>query len=158
MIDNKLKGKEYLKKNLLPLIQNIKTKKTNSFILKAIGLDEKGSSQSINIQFGNIIEIFWNKTISDSEGTINLIEHDNMIMIGDKKRQVDHFFRVNQKSFYLECKCNLDFDSEKIKASNQKVKDITEKYSETIFELTTGYFCPVISVLPKELKNKYIIY
>ncbi len=153
---NTLVGNDYLKKNLLPLIQNIKVKKTESFILKAIGLHEKGSSQSINIQFGNVIETFWNKTISDSDNPINLIENDNMIIIDNKKRQVDHFFRVNQNYFYLECKCNLDFDSEKIKASNQKVKDITKKYSEDDVDLTTGYFCPVLDVIPKKLKNKYL--
>ena len=40
-------------------------------------------------------------------------------------RQIDHFFKMIQR-IYMESKCNLNFDTEKIVASNKKVLELTK--------------------------------
>ncbi len=151
---NQLTGIEYLEKNLLPLVKNIQPTVTKSYILQAVGLDNRPSLSSINIQFGNKIEIFWNKVISDSNAK-NLIEENNLIIINKNKKQQDHFFCVEDKYFYLESKCNLNLDSEKSKASNQKIKDITNKHKVKIDNLISGYFVPVKSIISTSERKKY---
>ena len=114
----------YLNETLLPLIEGITPKQSESYTLDALGL-ERQSSQSILISFGERIEQFWNKVISDSESA-NLIEDNNLIEVNGKMRQIDHNFvsEVDGVNYYLESKCNLNFDSEKIKASNKKINEV----------------------------------
>ena len=118
---------EYLDQNLKPLIQSIKPKYSESYILEAFGL-KRISSQSFLISVGNQLENFWNKVISDSERNNNLIEEDNMVNVAGKLRQVDHYFDIIDEAIkqYLESKCNLNFDSEKIKESNKKVGQVKD--------------------------------
>ena len=80
----------YLNQTLLPLIEGIKPKQSESYTLDALGL-ERQSSQSILISFGERIEQFWNKVISDTNST-NLIEDNNLIEVNGKMRQIDHNF------------------------------------------------------------------
>ena len=82
---------------------------------------ERISSQSIVIALGNHLETFTNKVISDSERVNNVIELNNMVNVAGKLRQVDHCFEDLDSAWrvYLESKCNLNFDSEKSKASNK---------------------------------------
>ena len=75
----------YLDQNLKPLIQSIKPKYSESYILEAFGL-KRISSQSFLISVGNQLENFWNKVISDSERNNNLIEEDNMVNVAGKLR------------------------------------------------------------------------
>ena len=56
-------GTEYLKRNLLPLIDGIKPKTTDSWIAEICGCDDIVSTQSIFISMGGRIEKFWNKVI-----------------------------------------------------------------------------------------------
>jgi len=153
MLNYELKGKKYLEKNLLPLMQNIKVKKSDSLILGCLDI-QKVSINSFHIQFGIRLEKFWNKVISDSLAT-NLIEKNNIIKIKGKSKQQDHFFTINNEYYYLESKCNLTLDSEKTKTSNKKVKDISEKHRSVYNNVTSGYFIPTTSVVDPKTSKKY---
>lgn len=142
---------EYLTKNLLPLIVTIQPKPSESYTLAALGLVRK-SSQSILITFGERIEQFWNKVISDSESE-NLIEENNLVEVEGKQRQIDHNFKCVQDliNYYLESKCNLNFDSEKIKASNKKIEEVKDAVGADV----GAYFVPVVSEIAKKDLTKY---
>jgi hypothetical protein len=146
----------YLEENLLPLILSIKTPKTDSYIMIAAGLGNRTSQSSILIQVGNKLEEFWNKVISKCAR--NLIEVSNKIKVNGKNRQLDHLFECMPNTYllYLESKCNLNFDTEKKPASNDKVKvvcdAIFEKYNS---EVIAGYFVPCIREVPDDVKKKY---
>lgn len=143
---------DYLETNLLPLIISIKPKQTQSNILKTLGLNNRTSQQSILIAFGERIEHFWNQVISDSNAN-NLIEELNFIEVKDgRKRQVDHLFKINAKSYYLESKCNLGFDSEKSRSSNDKVNAVAEAIGGNVF---AAYFVPVVDTVSKSEQTKY---
>lgn len=143
----------YLEDNLLPLILDIKTPKTDSYIMIAAGLGDKTSQSSVLIQVGNKLEIFWNKVISAC--CTNLIEDNNKIKVGSKNRQLDHLFESDM-IYYLESKCNLNFDTEKKPASNEKVDAVcdavSDKYNK---EVWAGYFVPCIREIPADVKKKY---
>ena len=142
----------YLEENLLPLVLSIKPKKTESYILQSLGLDDRVSSQSILIAFGERIEKFWNNVISDSLIAQNLIEESNLIDVNGRTRQIDHLMRIIDQVFYLESKCNLNFDSEKVRASNNKINDITSVLGVNV---NSGYFVPVVLEISKSDKTKY---
>lgn len=147
---------DYLEQHLLPLILSIKTPKTDSYIMIAAGLGDRTSQSSVLIQVGNKLEEFWNGVISKC--ATNLIEVSNKIEVNDKNRQLDHLFETmpNTHILYLESKCNLNFDTEKKPASNDKVEAvcnaISEKYNS---EVTAGYFVPCIREVPDDVKKKY---
>ena len=138
----------YLDDNLKPLIESIKPKKSQSYILEALDLD-RYSSHGIQITFGERIEQFWNKVISDSS-CMNLIEDNNIVEVNGKNRQIDHLFRAD-RTYYLESKCCLNFDSEKVKASNRKIQEI----KETVNADEAGYFIPVVSTIAQKYLTKY---
>ena len=138
----------YLDDNLKPLIESIKPKKSQSYILEALDLD-RYSSHGIQITFGERIEQFWNKVISDSS-CMNLIEDNNIVEVNGKNRQIDHLFRAD-RTYYLESKCCLNFDSEKVKASNKKIQEI----QETVGADEAGYFIPVVSTTDQKYLTKY---
>lgn len=144
-------GFSYLDKNLKPLIQSIKPRESESYTLDALGLDRQ-SSQSILITFGERIEQFWNKVISDSKSD-NLIEENNLVEVKGKQRQIDHSFKCHLDSvlYYLESKCNLNFDSEKIKASNKKITEVKDALGADI----GAYFVPVVRQIPQKDLTKY---
>lgn len=142
----------YLEENLLPLVLSIKPKQTESYILQALGLDDRVSPQSILIAFGERIEQFWNTVISDSLVAQNLIEESNLIDVNGRTRQIDHFFRLLCETWYLESKCNLNFDSEKVRASNEKIADIALTIGG---DVKSGYFVPVVAEISKKEKTKY---
>jgi hypothetical protein len=122
----------------------------------AAGLGNKTSQSSILIQVGNKLEEFWNGVISKC--TKNLIEVTNRIEVKDSNRQLDHLFEglENTYLFYLESKCNLNFDTEKKPASNTKVKEVTEAISQKYQKpVLNGYFVPCIRDVPEEVKKKY---
>jgi len=145
----------YLERHLLPLILSINPTKVESYIDACLGWEPENSVQSIRIQFGNKIEEFWNQVISDAKNAENLIAENNMIMVGKDERQLDHLFeyRVGENVYklYLESKCNLNFDSEKDKASNAKIKAVLA----TMEDATGAYFCPVVDAVPHKWQVKY---
>ncbi len=144
------KGFGYLDKNLKPLMESITPKQSKSNIYVALGLD-RISTHSILIAFGIHMETFWNKVISDSCSSINLIEDINIVEINGANKQIDHLFLVNSIKHYLESKCNVKFDSEKDKKSNEKVKQIME----TVNADEGGYFIPVVSTIDQKHLTKY---
>ena len=141
----------YLNQTLLPLVEGIKPKQSESHTLSALGL-ERQSSQSILIAFGERIEHFWNQVISDSQ-SINLIEKTNLTTVNGKVRQIDHNFisETDQTNYYLESKCNLNFDSEKIKASNKKINEVKQSLGADV----GAYFVPVLAEIPQKELTKY---
>ena len=142
----------YLEANLLPLIKSIKPKTTDSFLLEACGLDGRPSTQSVSITVGVRLEKFWNKVLSDSPNCTNHIENDDRVTVNGRSRQIDHYFN----DMYLESKCNVNFDTEKIRASNEKIAQITEvlclRDGRTI---TSGYFVPVLQTVPESIRKEY---
>ena len=157
-------GTEYLKTNLLPLIDGIVPKTTSSDILSACGLGDTISSQSILISFGTRLEKFWNKAITDSRDVQNCLPFKNgtdKILVANKNRQVDHFFSINDhelnKFIYLESKCNLDFDTEKKPESNDKIKAVRTELGETFQNgVQCGYYVPVLREIPLKVKQHYL--
>lgn len=130
------------------MILSIKTKKSQSYVLEALDLD-RYSAHGIQITFGERIERFWNKVISDSS-CMNLIEDNNIVEVNGKNRQIDHLFRADF-TYYLESKCCLNFDSEKVKASNRKIQEI----KEVVGADEAGYFIPVVSTIDQKYLTKY---
>jgi hypothetical protein len=160
MMDTSIKDKSmnsYLEETLLPLIVSIVPKPTESYLLIASGLGDRTSQNGILIQLGNRLEIFWNKVISDY--AINLIERNNKIKIGSTNRQLDHLFTLKTNPdiiYYLEAKCNLNFDTEKKPASNDKVEAIKSVLFETYHkEVKYGYFVPCIQDIPNQVIKSY---
>ena len=111
-----LSSTEYLENTLLPLIESIQPKTTDSFILEACGLDARPSTQSVSITIGARLEKFWNQVLSDMDNTTNMIEESDRVDVNGRTRQIDHFFTIPDLMYashmYLESKCNLNFDSE----------------------------------------------
>tara|TARA_Y100000741_G_scaffold76663_1_gene55934 strand:- start:17 stop:355 length:339 start_codon:yes stop_codon:yes gene_type:complete len=68
-------------------------------------------------------------------------------------RQIDHNFvsEVDGVNYYLESKCNLNFDSEKIKASNKKINEV----KDALGAAEGAYFVPVVRDIPQKDLNKY---
>ena len=151
IIDKLTPTMNYLNETLLPLIEGIKPRQSESYTLAALGL-ERQSSQSILIAFGERIEQFWNKVISDSQST-NLIEDNNLIEVNGKMRQIDHNFvsEVDGVNYYLESKCNLNFDSEKVKASNKKINEVKNALGAD----EGAYFVPVVRNINQKDLTKY---
>lgn len=147
-------GTAYLEETMLPLILSINPKQTESHILSALGMDNRVSPQSILIAFGERIEQFWNKVLSDDSTVTNLIEESNLITVGKRQRQIDHLFKVNNAAsltYYLESKCNLNFDSEKIRASNEKINAVADAVGGCI----AAYFVPVVATVPQAEVTRY---
>jgi hypothetical protein len=149
-----LSGKQYLNKNLKPLFESINPIKTESLIFKALGFDELNSTSSIQIQIGDRIEKFWNIVINDCGKSI--LSENKHIVVEGKRRQIDHLIRTKNKIYYLESKCNLQFDTEKKPASNDKVKKVAKaiekKYGKKV---VCGYFIPVVPDVSSDITKKY---
>jgi len=166
----------YLEDNLRPLIETIEPKKSDSYILFALGLD-RISSQSFLITIGTQLENFWNKVFSDCQ--CNLIEPEripqgfykrngkgfkkgdpkpdkfkkrNLVDVNGQNRQVDHYVKlVNDFKLYLESKCNMNFDTEKLPESNKKVKEVWLALGAD----EGAYFNPCLEIVPVDLFNEY---
>lgn len=66
-------------------------------------------------------------------------------------RQIDHFFKMMGLRIYMESKCNLNFDTEKIVASNKKVLELTKA-----LKADKGvYFVPVLIDIPEKVRSVY---
>ena len=151
---------EYLEANLLPLIESIKPKTTESYLMAACGLDERPSTQSVSITVGTRLEKFWNTVISDSPHCVNHIAESDRLEVSGRTRQIDHYFSVPDlgadSHVYLESKCNPNLDTEKVRASNEKIQQITETLSERDdHEVQSGYFVPVLRRIPVDISKEY---
>ena len=151
------KGTLYLDANLLPIYGLIKPKRTQSNVNLVHDSADLVSQPSCWIQFGNYIEGFWNGVITDSKNAVNLIEQSNMRTVNGKERQIDHHFSLRldedeeEEVWYLECKNNLAFDSQKTKAANLGILELVK----ALLAQKSGYFCPTIATVPDNLYKKY---
>ena len=156
-----LSSTEYLENTLLPLIESIQPKTTDSFILEACGLEARPSTQSVSITIGARLEKFWNTVFSDMDNTTNMIEESDRVDVNGRTRQIDHFFTIPDLMYashmYLESKCNVNFDTEKVRASNQKIHDIANALEEKhdVINVQSGYFVPVKREIPIEISREY---
>lgn len=105
------------------LLDNMKVKETTSRLLRYAGIT--ASQQSIVISTGNRLETFWNQVVPQLDDSAT-------------DRQVDFFFEKNGLKYYFELKCNTELDSEKLKASNAKVEQVTKELGADV----AGYFNP----------------
>lgn len=126
-------SKEELK-NILITKDNIKTleKRDNkSYNIKKL-LSNNNIDQSQSIRFGNLFQDFIMKSIKMAGGEIIDIGYIN---VTDKevnnsrnnkdKKDIDILFKYDNITYYYEVKTNLNLDSEKYKATDVKVKEIT---------------------------------
>ncbi len=157
-------GIAYLEENLLPLFLSLNSPCTDSYTMIAAGLGDTISHSSVLNQVGNKLETFFKKVTSDSDSVDNLIEQSDKMIVNGKNRQIDLLMKLYPganrkllaKIFYLECKCNLEFDSEKRPASNLKVKEVTSALKELYgHEVSSGYFVPVLRTIPDKVQKRY---
>ena len=97
-------------------------------------------SQSQSIQAGKKIEFFINDVLHKTPNvkchtteSIWIDTETNRIQIGGNSKglkDVDILFEYNKKSYYLELKSNLDLDTEKVIATTNKVKLITDSLNK----------------------------
>jgi len=105
------------------LLDDMKVKETTSRLLRYAGII--ASQQSLAIQSGIRLETFWNQVVPQLDDSAT-------------NRQVDFFFEKNGVKYYFELKCNTGLDSEKLKASNAKVEQVTKELGADV----AGYFNP----------------
>lgn len=153
--DNNGATNSYLHRNLLPLVESIEVNETESYTLECLGMGDVSSTSGFVVKMGLKLEEFWNKVIIDNAHS--MITISNMITVNNKKRQMDMFFEKNETLYYLECKSNVNFDSEKTKASDEKVRAISEqvKLSHPTHTLVSGYFMPNCKKIEKKYLTKY---
>jgi len=95
-------------------------------------------TQGQRVKFGNRQEVFFNKILEKLKN-INSIKgnHKNLWMntetnevifggAGKGMKDIDILFIIGNTTYYLECKSNLNLDTEKGPATIEKVKTITE--------------------------------
>jgi transposase len=105
------------------LLEDIQPTAPGSRLLKYAGI--AASQQSVVIQVGNRLEKFWNETTDTLDDSAT-------------DRQVDFFFEKGGVKYYYELKCNTGLDSEKLRASNQKIETVTKELGADV----SGYFNP----------------
>lgn len=133
------------------IINGMRKKKKDDFNLaKFLGVN---IDQSQSIRFGKHFEEIVKNTIKASPNT--KLEKDNLFYLfknDDKnsksnkgKKDVDIFFQKDDKYYYFELKTNMNLDSEKSKATDEKIKNVTNffqnKYNKKIISgcLTCWY-------------------
>ena len=85
------------------------------------------------------------------------VKKNNLVKVGKKNRQIDHHIRfvkdpvTGMWKLYLESKCNLNFDTEKKGASNEKV----DKVRDALGSDEGAYFVPVLDTIPQDVIAKY---
>ena len=59
--------------------------------------------------------------------------------------------------YYLESKCNVNFDTEKVRASNEKIHDVAAALEQRhdLIEVQRGYFVPVKRDIPIEVSREF---
>lgn len=140
------------------------------------------SIQSFRIKLGTHLEDFWNdifarlginliedtlepqgfykrngKGFKKGDPKPNKVKKNNLVKVGGKNRQIDHYIRfvkdptTGMWKLYLESKCNLNFDTEKTVASNEKVDQVCDALDAN----EGAYFVPVLDTIPQDVIAKY---
>lgn len=119
-------------KELLINEKNIKLlekKENTSFnVKKLLGVDV---DQSQSIRFGNLFQDFIKDIVKSVGGDVIEVQFIDVYETGNTKsnkglKDMDIWFNFNNKMYYFEAKTNLDLDSEKSKATDSKIADITK--------------------------------
>ncbi len=119
-------------KNLLINEKNIKLlekKENTSFnVKKLLGVDV---DQSQSIRFGNLFQDFIKSLVTSVGGVVIDVQFLDVYETGNTKnnkglKDMDIWFNFKNKMYYFEAKTNLDLDSEKSKATDTKISDITK--------------------------------
>jgi hypothetical protein len=119
-------------------------------------------TQSQAIKFGTVFQNFAKSIIHSAGGEVITQQFADINDTGNStnkgKKDIDIWFKFNSKIYYFECKTNLDLDSEKSKATDTKVDDITNwiKNNNEGVEVVSGvlscWFTKEIG-LPVKVKN-----
>lgn len=146
-------------------ISYLEDKEDNPFNIKKL-LDTK-LSQSQSIKFGNMFQLIIKDIIKSTGREVLTQQFADVYGVGESKlnkghKDIDIWFISDNKMYYFEVKTNLDLDSEKSKATDNKVNDITEwmKQNYKDYEVTSG----VLSCwwdkepgLPVKVKNVFFM-
>ena len=102
-------------------------------------------TQSQAIKFGNMFQNMIKDIIKSAGGEVLSQQFADVYGVGDSKsnkgqKDVDIWFTLNNKMYYFEAKTNLDLDSEKSKATDNKVRAIAEwmKSNYPNYEIISG--------------------
>jgi hypothetical protein len=111
------------------------------------------SAQSINIKMGNVVENSFKKFVAETAK--NLIEEEK----NNINNQLDLLFFYNDFIYYFEVKNNLNIDTEKSKATSNKISEIqnylNKKYGEKVIAKALSARYDTIKNI-KNTKIKYI--
>lgn len=145
---------KYLEDNLFNILSDIKIKERNNDLGSGAKLL---SSHGVDVKIGNKLETFWGNEVDKSPVALNLISKNsnnkNKIVIAkngkSETKQLDLLFQINTNVYYFEMKNNLDFDTEKEKATYEKIYDV-EKHLKSIYSfrnINAGIFSATKSKL-----------
>lgn len=145
-------------------ISCLQDKSDESFnIKKLLGVN---LTQSQSIKFGNTFQNII-KDIATSVGAEVLTQQfADVYGVGDTKsnkgqKDVDIWFKLNNKMYYFEAKTNLDLDSEKSKATDSKVEAISSwmKTNYPEYEVVSGVLsCWYTKETGLPVKVKNVVY
>lgn len=119
-------------KSLLITEKNIELLKKNDQLAWNIKkLLDVNLDQSQSIRFGNMFQNFIKSIVIEAGGEVLSQQFADIYGVGDSKtnkgqKDVDIWFYYGDVMYYFEAKTNLDLDSEKSKATDQKVELISE--------------------------------
>jgi hypothetical protein len=143
-------------------ISLMKLKDNKDFNVKRL-LKNPNLSQSQSICFGTVFENFIRDLIKSKEHSIRQEKLVDINFTGTKtnkgKKDIDICFIIYPNMYYFESKLNLDLDSEKSKATDDKVSDIhnflvnENKGINIISGVLTGWYENERG-LPNKLKSK----
>lgn len=124
-------------------INSLKDESKDSYnIKKLLGVE---LTQSQSIRFGNTFQKIIKDIIKSAGGQVIPTQFADVYNVGETKqnkgkKDVDIWFKLNNKMYYFEAKTSLDLDSEKSKATDNKVSDISvwmrSNYSD--YEVISG--------------------
>jgi hypothetical protein len=142
-------------------INTLKSTDDNSWNIKRLlGVN---LSQSQSIRFGNVFQQFIKDLVKSCGGEIIDQHFIDVYGVGSEKsnkglKDIDIWFTYNGVMYYFEAKTNMDLDSEKSKATDNKVEDITNwiKNNNLNTEVVSGviscWFTKEVG-LPVKVKN-----
>lgn len=109
-------------------INLLKKGENNSWNIKRLLQIDLDQSQSI--RFGNMFQDFVKSVVTSAGGKVLSQQFADIYGVGETKsnkgqKDVDIWFTYKERMYYFEAKTNLDLDSEKSKATDLKVVDIS---------------------------------
>ena len=123
--------------------------------------------QSQSIRFGNMFQNFIKSVVIEAGGNVLTQQFADIYGVGETKsnkgqNDVDSWFNYGDKMYYFEAKTNLDLDSEKSKATDQKVSAISDWMKitypdcEVVFGILSCWFTKEPG-LPVKVKNVFFM-